>query len=72
MAKKITLTIQGMACPNCALRLENIEDRLPGILRAEASYQKGRLMVEFNEVQVKEAQIREAVQRLGYQVSEVR
>ncbi len=69
MAKKITLTIQGMECPNCALRLESIEDRLPGVLRAEASYQKGRMSVEYNEAQINEAQIKEAVQRLGYEVS---
>ncbi len=72
MAKKITLTIQGMECPNCAMKLESIEDRLPGVLRAEASYQKGWMTVEYNEDRLNEAQIREAVQRLGYQVSAVR
>ncbi len=71
MAKKITLTIQGIECPNCAMRLESIEDRLPGVLRAEASYQKGRMTVEYNEAQLDEAQIREAVQRLGYEVDAV-
>ncbi len=72
MAKKITLAILGMECPNCAMKLESIEDRLPGVLRAEASYQKGWMTVEYNEDRLNEAQIREAVQRLGYQVSAVR
>ncbi len=72
MAKKITLTIQGMECPNCAMKLESIEDKLAGVLRAEASYQKGLMTVEYNETQVNEAQIQAAVQRLGYEVSAIK
>ncbi len=72
MAKKITLTIQGMECPNCAMKLESIEDRLAGVLRAEASYQKGMMTVEYNETQVNEAEIQAAVQRLGYEVSAIK
>ncbi len=72
MTKKITLSIRGMECPNCAMKLESIEDRLAGVLRAEASYQKGLMMVEYNETQVDEAQIQTAVQRLGYEVSAIR
>lgn len=68
MAKKITLTIQGMECPNCAMKLEGIEDTLTGVLRAEASYPKGRMTVEYNAAQVNAAQIQAAVQHLGYEV----
>jgi copper chaperone len=69
MAKKITLTIQGMECPNCAMKIEGIEDRLLGVQRAEASYRKGLLVVEYNESLVSEAQICQAVEELGYQVA---
>ena len=72
MSKRITLTIQGMECPNCAMKLEGLEDKLTGVLRAEASYQKGLMTVEYNEAQVSEAQIQAAVQRLGYEVSAIR
>ncbi len=72
MAKRITITIQGMECPNCALRLESIEDRLAGVLRAEASYQKGSMLVEYNEAQVSEAQIQAEVVRLGYGVAGIK
>ena len=71
MAKRITLSIQGMECPNCAMRLEGIEDRLDGVLRAEASYQKGSMTVEYNDAQVNEDQIQAAVQRLGYEVTAI-
>lgn len=72
MSKRITLTIQGMECPNCAMKLEGIEDKLAGVLRAEASYQKGLMTVEYNEAQVNEAQIQAAVQRLGYAVTAIK
>lgn len=71
MAKRIALTIQGMECPNCVMRLEGIEDKLEGVLRVEASYQKGRMTVEYNDAQVSEAQIQAAVRRLGYEVTAV-
>lgn len=72
MAKRITLTIQGMECPNCAMRLETIEDKLAGVVLAEASYQKGLMTVEYHEAQVDEAQIQAAIQRLGYAVTEIK
>jgi P-type Cu+ transporter len=68
MTRRITLKIQGMECPNCAMALEGIEDSLKGILSAEASYRKAQMVVEYNDTQVSEAQIHAAVKRLGYQV----
>ena len=69
MTTRITLSIQGMECPNCAIKLETIEDRLAGVILAEASYRKGQLVVEYNEAVVNESQIRTAIENLGYQVS---
>lgn len=68
MVKK-TLKISGMECPNCAMNLERIEDTLPGVLLAEASYHKGQMVVEFDETRVSEAQIHEAVRRMGDKVA---
>ncbi len=67
MRQKITLQIQGMECPNCAMKLESIEDRLQGIFRAEASYHKAILKVEFEDEVISEDIIRTEISRLGYQ-----
>jgi copper chaperone len=72
MAKKVTLVIQGMACPNCAMVLEGIEESLSGVVMAEASYHKAQMVVEFEERKVTIEQIRAEVTRLGYAVAEVR
>ena len=68
MAKKITLTISGMECPNCAMILEGIEDKLQGVVMAEASYRKEQMVVAYDEAQLSEEQIKMEVQRMGYQV----
>lgn len=67
--QKKTYIITNMECSNCAMILEAIEDKLPGIKEINASYHKGQMTVEFDEVQVSEAQILEAVAKRGYTVA---
>ncbi len=65
---KKTYLIANMECPNCAMILESIEDKLPGIKEISASYHKGQMVVDFDEKVVSEAQILEEVARKGYQL----
>jgi len=48
------------------MRLEGIEDVLPGIKHVSASYQKQILSVEFDENLLNEDQIISAISNLGY------
>jgi copper chaperone CopZ len=73
MAKKqITIDIEGMECPNCVMILERIEDKLEGVTFAEASYRTGKMRVDYDDSRVNEAQITAEIQRLGYQVLEIK
>jgi copper chaperone CopZ len=65
---KKTYTISNMECPNCAMILESIEDKLPGIRQISASYHKGQMTVEFDEEKVSEAQILAEVEKKGYRL----
>ena len=65
MVKK-TYSIPDMHCSNCSMKLESIEDDLPGIKEINASYHKQQMTVEFDEAQVSEAQILAAVAKKGY------
>lgn len=65
MIKKIYRVID-MHCVNCAMRIESIEDDLPGVKSVSASYKKGQMTVEFDETQLSDEQIIAAVQRRGY------
>jgi copper chaperone CopZ len=58
--------ISDMECPNCAMRLEGLEDELPGVKRINASYLKMSMEVDFDEKQLSVAQIMSAVEALGY------
>jgi copper chaperone CopZ len=49
------------------MEVEGIEDDLPGIKQVSASYQKGQMVVEFDETKVNDAQIMAAVEKRGYQ-----
>ncbi|HZW03721.1 MAG TPA: heavy-metal-associated domain-containing protein [Anaerolineaceae bacterium] len=69
MARRITFQIDGMECPNCAMILERMEDKVAGVLLAEASYRKAQMVVEFDEGQVSEAAIRTEIERMGYTVA---
>jgi len=64
---KNTYCVEGMHCSNCAMNIEGIEDDLPGIKQVSASYQKGQMVVEFDEAKVSEAQILAALEKRGYQ-----
>ena len=63
---KQTFYVPDMHCPSCVMRLEGIEDILPGIQRIAASYRKQQLDVEYDSALVNEAQIIAAVEALGY------
>lgn len=65
MVKK-TFRVTDMHCTNCAMRIEEIEDDLPGIKQVNASYQKMQMTVEYDEAKVSEAQILDAVKSKGY------
>jgi copper chaperone CopZ len=65
MVKK-TYRVEGMHCSNCPMEVESIEDDLPGIKQVSASYQKGQMVVEFDETLVSEAEILSAVEKKGY------
>lgn len=63
---KIVFRVEGMECPNCAMTLEGMEDRLAGVRMVEASYRKGQMTVEFDETKISAAEIIAEVRRLGY------
>ena len=71
MATKVTLKIAGMECPNCSMNLERIEDKLKGVIFAEASYRKEQMVVEYDEAVLTLEQIKAEVKRLGYEVAAV-
>ena len=67
MVKQV-FRVTDMHCSNCVMRIEGLEDDLPGVQRVRASYKKQQVEVEFDENKVSAAQIIAAIRHLGYTV----
>ena len=61
--------ITDMECPSCAMRLEGLEDDLPGVKRVRASYPRQQMEVEYDVTRLTPADLVAAIQRLGYTVA---
>ena len=59
-----------MHCSACVMKLEGLEDDLPGVKRVEASYQKQSMLVEYDDGKVSVEEIRKAIEELGYTVED--
>lgn len=66
-----TYSIKDMHCSSCVMRVESIEEKLPGIIQISASYKKQTLTVMFDENVVSEDQILSEVSSLGYRLEMV-
>ena len=64
--KKQTFRVEDMTCPNCAMKLESLEDSLDGVKEINASYHKLTMVVEYDESKLSEDQIVAAVKKKGY------
>lgn len=68
---RVEIDIQGMDCLMCAAGLQNHLRALPGVLKAEVSYQDKRALVEFNPMVVDRAQLEKAIEKAGLKVAGV-
>ena len=67
MVKQV-FRVTDMHCSNCVMRIEGLEDDLPGVQRVRASYKKQQVEVEFDDNQVRADQIVAAIRQMGYTV----
>jgi copper chaperone CopZ len=68
MLKKI-FRVTDMHCSNCAMAIDSLEDELPGVKSVSASYQKGLVVVEFDEMRLTADAIIQAIKEKGYTAS---
>ena len=66
-----TLHLEGLDCPDCALKLEKGVGRLPGVLWVSTNYASSRMSVEYEPDKIAEPAIAKRVRDMGYGVREV-
>jgi len=66
----LTLDIEGMTCASCALRIERVLSRQPGVRSAVVNFAGRRAQVVFSGAAVDAHTLQEAVSRIGYSARE--
>jgi len=66
LMKSITLKVSGMTCNHCVKSIENalIEKKMSG----KVDLKNKTVQIEFNEIAIKESDIKSLIEELGYQV----
>jgi len=65
---KVSLKVSGMTCANCARAMELTLKKLHGVSDVKASFELGRVWVEFNEEFLSLESVKETIESLGYTV----
>lgn len=64
--KTVTLKVVGMTCGGCVLGTRKVLTRLPGVSKADVSYEKGTAVVTYDPAKVTVAQMIAAIKTLNY------
>ncbi len=64
---EITLTIEGMSCQHCVMRVKKAIESLPGIVKSEVFI--GRAVVSFDESKIRKEEIAASVEKAGYKIA---
>ncbi len=65
-----TLKIEGMSCQHCVMRVKKAIDALAGVSGSDVT--TGSAKVTFDESKIKEGDIKTAVEKAGYKVSNLK
>lgn len=68
--EKKTLTIEGMTCVNCEIRVENALNRLDGVL-SKVNWKKKTADISCS-TEIPDETLRKTVENLGYEVTSIR
>jgi copper chaperone len=63
---ELTLTIEGMSCQHCVMRVKKAIDALHGVTKSDVAI--GRAVVSVDESKVKKEEIIATVEKAGYKV----
>lgn len=64
----VSLKVEGMSCNHCVQSIEKAVGKLFGVQSVKVSLADKNVQVDFNEDEVKEDKIKEAIEEQGYDV----
>ena len=66
--KEVKLNIEGMHCTGCSTRLEKVLNNVDGVERAKVSLEEKKAYIKYDEAQVNEKELIEAIEDAGFKV----
>jgi copper chaperone CopZ len=63
---KATITVEGMHCNACEMLITDALGDTPGVKSANVSLKEGKAVVEYDERQATETQLRKVIEDEGY------
>jgi copper chaperone CopZ len=69
--KTVIFNVQGMTCGGCVLGVRKVLTRLPGVSKADVTYEDSRAVVTYDPARVTVAQMTAAIKTLGYKATVV-
>ena len=67
--KEVKLNIEGMHCTGCSTRLEKVLNNVDGVEDAEVSLEEKKADIKYDETQVSEKELIEAVEDAGFKAN---
>lgn len=67
--KEVKLNIEGMHCTGCSTRLEKVLNNVDGVESAKVSLEEKKADIKYDEVQVSENELIEAVEDAGFKAN---
>lgn len=64
--RTVTLSVKGMTCGGCVIGTQKVLTRLPGVAKADVSYEKGTAVATYDPAKVTVEQMIAAIKTLGY------
>ena len=66
--KEVKLNIEGMHCTGCSTRLEKVLNNFDGVESAKVSLEEKKADIKYDEAQVNESELKEAIEDAGFKV----
>ncbi len=67
--KEVKLNIEGMHCTGCSSRLEKVLNNVDGVEDAKVSLEEKKADIKYDETQVSEKELIEAVEDAGFKAN---
>ncbi|MFC0302415.1 heavy-metal-associated domain-containing protein [Virgibacillus soli] len=66
--KTIKMQLEPLTCPSCIKKIENAVGKMSGVEEAKVMFNSSKVKVNMNPEAVKENDIKETIEKLGYKV----